>query len=66
MRNVPVLDSLTQLGHQIVVVVQIMVGHQHSAQHFSAAVEVMQISAGEIFAGIALTAIIDRLLRVFA
>jgi hypothetical protein len=45
-------NSLAQFRHQVMVVVQIVLGHQQSAQHFTALVQVMQVAARKLPAGV--------------
>src|SRR3546814_11362274 len=44
---------------------QVMDGIQHATQHFAAFIQMMQISAGELFAGVTVTARIQRRIVVF-
>jgi hypothetical protein len=46
-------DRTAQLSHQIMVKMQIMVGHQHGPKHLAAPIQMMQVGPGKILAGIA-------------
>ena len=44
------VERLAHLAHQVQVVVQVVDGGQHGAQHFAAAVQVVQVGSGETVA----------------
>ena len=46
------------------VVVKVVLGHEHGPQHFSATVQMMQVTAREVRTGVTVTRRIHRLVRV--
>jgi hypothetical protein len=46
-------DRTAQLSHQIMVEMQIVLGHQHGAKHFAAAIQMMQIGPRKILTCVA-------------
>ena len=54
------LDGSAQALHQVLVETQIVHGHQAGAENFIAAIEVLQVGAGIILAGSAITIGIKR------
>ena len=64
-RERPGIERLARLSHQVHVVVQVVDAREHRAEHFAATVEVVQVSAREVLAGVARTAHVGRRLIRF-
>ena len=47
LRKLPCLQRLAHFAHQVQVVVQVVDGGEHGAEHFAAAVQVVQVGAAE-------------------
>ncbi len=54
------IQSLAHFAHEVEVVVQVVHGGQHGAEHFAAAVEVVQVRTTKAAAGAAVGACVTR------
>ncbi len=58
------MNGTAQTCHKPLIMPQVMDGIEHAAEHFAALVQVMQIGAGEVLTGVAITGRIQRRLIV--
>src|SRR5438445_12789372 len=63
-RKLPGIDRRAHLAHQLQVIVQVVDGVQARAQDLAAAVQMVQVSAREVAAGVTIAGLVERLFVV--